>query len=663
MNLKGFKTTALAAMAASLSVFGASSCVNQEYDLNKGIDMGMTVDGNISAPLGSTEKIMIGNFLEIDGSTGLVEDTEGNLSLSFAADAISETIDVPAIDLKAGDFLDNQSFSIPPIDIRRRVEEEAGDFGEYAGMIEDFPLDDIGPLVIDDLLENGTESMEFSLDIDAEDIAAAVTEIGSIRLDAPVGVTLYLDSPSGTGAVTLRKGLTVTFPDFIRVEASDARFSVSDGHVLTLRDDLRADAGSSLEVGVNITEMDLEALKRESGGSEGFVEDGGRHYIRVRRHITMSSLVFEVLPSDFGRTLGELPLEIACDIAMDSKEIELIGATLVLDPDLTIEDQMMETGGLPEFLTGEGSRLDIWNPVITLEVDNSSPVAIALSATLTGYDAEGVPVTDEPIAIGTPDKPVIIRSLDGGVTCRTTIYISARPVDIDEVAPMDEYFENIVIADLPDLIAGMPELVKIGDISAKPWYDDGNKFTRIFFDRNGTLQYGFDIDYSIDVPLAFGENLAIEYPYDITGMNGLFDPEGGEEESFYSVYVDKAEINMNFVNTLPIGMAVSAEPIDAEGNVLPASSGISAEIVAADGSPAKVPAGTLDNPSSAPVTIILRASRDAVTALDGFRLDISGTSSAETAGTPLNTNQYIQLTDISVNLDGGVDIEMEDIVL
>lgn len=663
MSLKEFKTTALAAMTASLSVFGASSCVNQEYDLNKGIDMGMTVDGNISAPLGSTEKIMIGDFLEIDGSDGLVEDTEGNLSLSFAGDAISETIDVPAIDLKAGDFLDNQSFSIPPIDMRQRVEEAAGDFGEYAGMIEDFPLDGIGPLVIDDLLEDGTSSIGFSLDIDAEEIAAAVSEIGTIRLDAPVGVTLYLDSPSGTGAVTLRKGLTVTFPDFISVEASDTRFSVTDGHVLTLRDDLRASEGSPLEVGVNITEMDLEALKSESGGAEGFVEDGGRHFIRVDRQITMSSLVFEVLPLDFGSTLGDLPLEITCGITMDSKEIELIGATLVLDPDLTIEDQMMETGGLPEFLTGEGSRLDIWNPVITLEVDNSSPVAIALSATLTGYDAEGVPVTDEPIAIGTPDKPVIIRSLDGGVTCRTTIYISARPVDIDEVAPMDEYFENIVIADLPDLIAGMPELVEIGDISAKPWYDDGNKFTRIFFDRNGTLQYGFDIDYSIDVPLAFGEDLAIEYPYDITGMNGIFDPEGGEEESLYSIYVDKAEISMNFVNTLPIGMSVSAEPIDARGEVLPASSGIEAEILAADGSGAVVPAGTLDNPSSAPVTIILRASRDAVTALDGFRLDISGTSSAETAGTPLNTNQYIQLTDISVNLDGGVDIEMEDIVL
>lgn len=646
-----------------MSVFGALSCVNQEYDLNKGIDMGMTVDGNISAPLGSTEKIMIGDFLEIDGSDGLVEDTEGNLSLTFAGDAISETIDVPAIDLKAGDFLDNQSFSIPPIDIRRRVEEAAGDFGEYAGMIEDFPLDGIGSLVIDDLLENGTESMEFSLDIDAEDIAAAVTEIGSIRLDAPVGVTLTLDSPSGTGAVTLRKGLTVTFPDFIRVEASDSRFSVSGGHVLTLSEDLRADAGSPLELGVNITEMDLEALKRESGGSEGFVEDGGRHYIRVKRQITMSSLVFEVLPLDFGRTLGELPLEIACDIAMNSKAIELLGATLVLDPDLTIEDQRMETGGLPEFLTGEGSRLDIWNPVITLNVDNSSPLAVALSATLRGYDSEGVSVTDEPIAIGTPDKPVIIRSLAGGATCHTTIYISARAIDIDGALPLDEYVENIVIEDLPELIAGMPELVELTDISVTPWYDDGNRFTTIIFDGNGGLQYGFDMDYSIDVPLAFGENLAIEYPYDITGMNGLFDPEGGEEESFYSIYVDKAEINMNFVNTIPIGMAVSAEPIDAEGNVLPASSGISAEIVAADGSPAKVPAGTLDNPSSAPVTIVLRASRDAVTALDGFRLDISGSSSPETAGTPLNTNQYIRLTDISVNLDGGVDIELEDIVL
>ena len=80
-------------------------------------------------------------------------------------------------------------------------------------------------------------------------------------------------------------------------------------------------------------------------------------------------------------------------------------------------------------------------------------------------------------------------------------------------------------------------------------------------------------------------------------------------------------------------------------------------LAAADGSDALVRAGSLENPSVTPVVINLRADSEAMKRLDGFRLDIVGTSSAETAGIALNSNQYIQITDISVSVDCGVETQ------
>ena len=67
MKLQRFQMMALSVIAASSSVLGVSSCVNQEYDLNKGIDKTVNLNGQISAPIGNTGKIMIGDFLELNG--------------------------------------------------------------------------------------------------------------------------------------------------------------------------------------------------------------------------------------------------------------------------------------------------------------------------------------------------------------------------------------------------------------------------------------------------------------------------------------------------------------------------------------------------------------------------------------------------------------------
>ena len=63
-----FNKTGLSLLSsvAALSLMALPACVNEEYDLNKGIDTTIDIEGNISAPVGSTEKIMIGDLFEIE---------------------------------------------------------------------------------------------------------------------------------------------------------------------------------------------------------------------------------------------------------------------------------------------------------------------------------------------------------------------------------------------------------------------------------------------------------------------------------------------------------------------------------------------------------------------------------------------------------------------
>ena len=55
----------LTAAVAVVPMLVLGSCVNEEYDLSKGIDTTVNISADISAPLGSTEEIRIGSFLEI----------------------------------------------------------------------------------------------------------------------------------------------------------------------------------------------------------------------------------------------------------------------------------------------------------------------------------------------------------------------------------------------------------------------------------------------------------------------------------------------------------------------------------------------------------------------------------------------------------------------
>ena len=103
MNLEKLSRMPLPVLAAGM-VIGGVSCVNEQYDLNKGIDMTIGLDANISVPVGSTEFIGIGDFLKIEESEDnmiVMDETTGDYYLSFAGkEPFSSKIEIPEINLE-----------------------------------------------------------------------------------------------------------------------------------------------------------------------------------------------------------------------------------------------------------------------------------------------------------------------------------------------------------------------------------------------------------------------------------------------------------------------------------------------------------------------------------------------------------------------------------
>ena len=320
---------------------------------------------------------------------------------------------------------------------------------------------------------------------------------------------------------------------------------------------------------------------------------------------------------------------------------------VVFNPEITVDDQTVEIGEMPEFLSEEGNRLDLYSPVITLMVTNDSPVSAVLQADITSYSNDSQTAS---IHLGNEDAgaadAVVLRS---GVT---PVYIVRRAEDVPD-GPVAATNDPVIIVrdDLSELIATIPDKMTVSDIDVRVLQET------IEFDLvNAPDKYSFSFGYDINVPLAFGEELAVSYPYDITGLNETLNPSSSDDNGSLEIDFSEASVFLTFVNEIPLDLSVAASPIDKDGNVI--GSGIDVELTGIEGNSAvTVGAGNVGSPSESPAVIRIRADRESLMKLDGFRLDLKGSCGSGFAGVALNENQGIQLKDISVNIKGGVSTQ------
>ena len=658
-------SAAACSVSAIMAAAAATSCVNEEYDFSDGIDTTVGISGEIGAPLGSTENLVIGDFLEIGDGTPVVSDPEtGDYSIHLeAVSPFTDYVEIDRITIGADNLLQN-GWETETIDLYNRIKNQVGQYFPEDQDIKDYRLED-SPAFPD-----GSHSVSIIIDEDVSEIAESVKAIGVIEVRIPIRLMFTIQ----TGKLFFNEGFRISFPEYMTIEVGDNSLEVGDnspaisvvnGHVVRFDKGFEVNSYSKVDFSLDILSVDVKRLQEDTRGTQGLV---GGHII-VDQNIVMDNLTFDAVAGDFGKTLSDMPQSVDISVGLEAESVDVISASAVVDPDIEIEPQSVELGEMPEFLTGEDIVLDVFNPVISLDILNSSPFSVLFSARLNGLDADGNFTLQEPVAVGSADiaSPDAILVGPGS----TAVRLSARGSDFSGSghAGGTNPAQDVIVPDLPLLLRQIPDRIAISDIrvifphegNQADGYADSDYTELVFPEDGSSLRYDFSIDYDIDIPLSFGSEMRLHYPYDITGLNEAFGGTGNQGEgngNDLTVSLNEAEIDFTLVNAIPFEMTVAAEPLDIDGNVLESVSGLSVEIFGADGTrDARAAAGDIGQESASPMTVRVRADADALKRLDGFRLDMSASVPESHEGRCLNSGQYIRLDDISVMVNGEVTIK------
>lgn len=603
-----------------------TACVNEEYDLSKGIDTTINVNGDISAPLGSTEKILIGDFFEIDPENSAISVVDGDYVLSLSGDMVRHDIDVPELGI-SGISVGNS--------------ENPGGYRINMDIPDTQPIE--GVQIPDRTYEfTVAGEKETAIEIN-EEVPEYIAGIGKIELNSVMSISMRLSRDDGRseGEITIGEGFSLVFPDYITIvkEGGSVDYEVLDGNVVRFASSASLTPSAPLGFRLGIAGIDFGRMPEGQGLVNG--------RIVIDDIIGMQDVSISANARSFGEVISDLPSSLSIDIDMSVSDIEIETVEVVFNPEITVDDQTVEIGEMPEFLSEEGNRLDLYSPVITLMVTNDSPVSAVLQADITSYSNDSQTAS---IHLGNEDAgaadAVVLRS---GVT---PVYIVRRAEDVPD-GPVAATNDPVIIVrdDLSELIATIPDKMTVSDIDVRVLQET------IEFDLvNAPDKYSFSFGYDINVPLAFGEELAVSYPYDITGLNETLNPSSSDDNGSLEIDFSEASVFLTFVNEIPLDLSVAASPIDKDGNVI--GSGIDVELTGIEGNSAvTVGAGNVGSPSESPAVIRIRADRESLMKLDGFRLDLKGSCGSGFAGVALNENQGIQLKDISVNIKGGVSTQ------
>lgn len=639
------KSMKCASVLVVMSV-GAVSCIDEAYDLSNGIDTTVTIEGNISAPIGSTAFMQVGDFLSLDGeNSALVKDENGNYVLEIEGSGTSYEYTLP--DVKVGNFLNSgerMEFNIDApydgidLDGHSLSEFELPEGGYH------IPADIV--LFPDEIHSFTSEMQEIAIEID-EELPEEVTGIRNINLD----MDITIEFSTNMGPIATTDDFLVDFPDYL-VFAESSDYTMLEGNILTDFSGRTFDTSAPYSVTLKLISIDFSKMSPGQGVVNG--------KIAISDHVLVGSeteTVFSFNPYEIqSANSGYLPAVVCLTANITASDPIIKDAEISISPDIAVDDQEFEISGIPETLTGNGTVLDIYNPQIELDIVNPSPFNLGLSADLVAFkDNEEL----HRISIGGAENPISIEPGNGH------LFISARGASVPDVLD-GTFYKDIVIEDLTDLIKDIPDRIAVMNIRMTAPED-----------QYGTIipndTYNFTIGYGLSAPLAFGPEMKVETSIVTDGLHGgsSGSPEDGNSgntdldgdgipdegqpagDSGSGMEIDPSsnasvEISMIFSNAIPLDMTVTAVPIDIDGNEMTDGPQITVE--------GFVKGGSIQQPADSPIVLRTSAVADDIDRLDGvsLKLTVSAPQDASLQGIPLNESQGIQLKDIKLYLNGKI---------
>lgn len=594
-----------------LSLLSTTSCIDNDYDLNKDIDLTITVGGDhFGIPTSSTEEITLKKIFDLDDDSDIkADEVTGDYSLTKDGEGDETNVTVDAVTV-TGINVDESSKEL-----------------EF----------DKRPVIADgrDEIESEVRDLNSTFNIDKTDVTEDVVSIKTAFVKMPVELKLSFAGENNVKNLYLRKGFKITFPTYLTVSCREQgkgyeiqkykENGKSKEHILVFTKDQVVTA-NGFSVPLDITEVDFDALGKIGQGLttrgeihiQGDIEVSGFSYMKV---------------DEFPENADVVKLNLITNVDMNTMDITKI--TGIVDPkidNITIDNVTIDN--LPDFLQDDAVRMDIDNPQIRLTVTNTSPIDVTISGELQPLKKDK---TLEPVTFGKDNgkaEVVIPGNATDYVVCLARKEIVGSDIPENTSRPADQ---TVIIPDLNNLIETIPDEIAFNNITAKAIREE--KDIELGQTYNVTTKYVFD------APLAFGENLNIIYKDTLDDWN----------DDIQDYEFKKAIVKIDAKNGIPLAMHLKATAVDVNKDPIDDITAVvtnDKEIAASPGTNSTI-VETKD------LEIVLTTKKEgAMKRLDGLVLEVTATTGGVTGVNLNEKTQTLKLDNIRIKIPGGVKVDL-----
>lgn len=603
-----FLTGALCAGSALV----LSSCIDDSYDLDKvDLTMGLGSDG-LSVTLGNTEKIRLGDLLDLDESVKLdgkntfylVED--GNTNFDVKVDKVHTNLNSTTLKTnekvlsyeKARQQLESQGISIPtggvlPIPAGQSFTSKA----------------------------EGDESIDFKVNG-----ITGISHINTLYLQSNNGgipkvalsITEKRSSPNIKFGVSKLENISITLPEFMHVTHLSNGWT-RNGRVITC-------ASMDYHMGTPICEVTFDEAFLDATPVNGELQLTPEQLnIHMKGDVTFkSTAAFSMGEHDYA--------DVELHINMGNEGIDVYKVKGVFNPEINPENSVIDIKeSLPDFLTDDAVVIKASNPTIRFDADLSSiPVGVQL-----GNEPQGrhIELTAEK---GTEQKSVNLpyATIENGKV--NTIYYYQGSSPYDPAGQLIAGAQQKATPNLGTLIEKLPDqiTVKMDDhrLEVK------NQEYTVELGRN----YNATVNYNVFVPFTFDKGFTIVYNDSTDSMN----------DDLKKYAAKGIEIKAEAQNAVPLDLIVGIEAKDVNGQVI---DGIKFNDVTVPAGPDTYDAQNEPIATTAPITLeATLADEKLLSKVDKLIFKVHAADNDELQSKTLVSTQYLRLATIKLRLKGGV---------
>lgn len=584
MDKKTFTLRAFLIMGMA-GALGFSSCTDNDYDLND-IDTMIGIGGDgLEFPYLSTEVIPLKDVLELENDGSVVED-------SVSGDYVfrQEGADIAPVH----PFIDKITVSQQQT-ISNDVELVSS--GSAGSRRRARTTRAGGSLTADGWLQAFT--YEGSAPKEVVDLSTA-------EVDA--SINLKVDFSNVKDVASKFNNITISLPAFMTLSDIQCEHEYTiEGTSISLKN---VSTASPLKLTAKVTALNFKEEDKTYGTlslTNGKIEMEGKVHINASATIDGTGS---------GSTSNR---KISSTMEMGSFVVN--AATGRFNPEISLSDLGdMTVNGIPDFLQGGNVVVDLYNPQIKLTTTSDMDIPGVVDGVIKSYKNGQLLAT-----VNINDIPVDPNRTSTICICRRSEGITG--------------FDHVIVNEnLSKLIETIPDRITF---TANTHADSKNTYRYEL-----GHQYKVTTAYSLDAPIAFGENANIEYRDTLDGWNDDIQDYELAENSYITM-------DATVSSCVPAYMTIQATPVDINGNAISADE-LSVDV---DGSIEASKDGVAQTTS--PVNIkISQKQKGAMKKLDGIVFTVSGKANGENGavtGITLNARKHsLKVENIKIKLVGKI---------